>query len=164
MTIEDLTEKENELYFKVRSLNGTIEEKYCQIVTLGISEEYKVIHQNYSELSAENIEALKRGIFLNWFAVSEPTFLTGIEELNENAQENIVKEINERLKNGTVDSELNWMLDYYKSWDYAFTKFEKYHLFNAKIMSKKETELPNIEKKEMESRGQMGIYWSSLNQ
>ena len=164
MTIEELTEKENKLYFKVCSLNGTIEEKENQIVKLGISAEYKVIHQNYSELSAENIEALKRGIFISWFAVSEPTFLTGINELDENAEENIVKEINERIKNKTVDSELNWMLNYYKSWEYVFAKFAKYELFNAKMISKEETELPKIEKQEMESRGQMGVYWSSLNQ
>lgn len=156
MNIDELTEKENQLYLKVSSLNGTIEEKLEQIIELGISKEYKVIHQKYAELSSENMEALKRGLFINWFSVTEPTFITGINELDENAEEKIIEEVNERIKNKTVDCELNWMLNYYKNWDYAFSKFEK-------IMSVENTELPKIEKQEMESRGQMGIYWNSIN-
>ena len=163
MIIDELTKIENELYLKVYSLNGTIEEKHEQITKLGISNEYKIIHQKYAELSSENIEALKRGLFINWFAVSEPTFLTGIAELDENAEEKIIKEINERIKNRTVDFELNWMLNYYKNWDYAFAKFAKYELFYAKIMSNEEIEMPKIDKQKMENRGQMGIYWNSLN-
>lgn len=163
MIINELTEIETELYLKVCSLNGTIEEKYEQVTKLGISNEYKIIHQKYAELSSENIEALKRGLFINWFAVSEPTFLTGIAELDENAEEKIIKEINERIKNQTVDFELNWMLNYYKNWDYAFAKFAKYELFYAKIMSNEEIEMPKIDKQKMKNRGQMGIYWKSIN-
>jgi hypothetical protein len=162
--INELTRKENKLYLKVCSLNGTIEEKYKQVTNLGISNDYKIIHQKYAELSSDNIEALKRGLFISWFAVSEPSFLTGIDELDENAQEKIIKGINERIKNQTVDFELNWMLDYYKTWDYAFSKFAKYELFYAKIMSNKEIKMPKIDKQKMENRGQMGIYWNSLNQ
>ena len=121
MNINELTKKETELYLKVCSLNGTIEEKIEQVTKLGISNEYKIIHQKYAELSSENIEALKRGLFLNWFAVSEPTFLTGVAEFNEYAQEKIIKEINEGIKNQTIDFELNWMLNYYKNWEYALS-------------------------------------------
>ena len=115
--INELTNKETELRQKILSLNGTIEDKNKQVKNLGISNEYKIIHQKYAELSGENIEALKRGLFISWFAVSEPTFLTGIDELDENAQDKIVKEINERIKNETVDFELNWMINYYKNWN-----------------------------------------------
>ena len=162
--INELTNKETELRQKILSLNGTIEDKNKQVKNLGISNEYKIIHQKYAELSGENIEALKRGLFISWFAVSEPTFLTGIDELDENAQDKIVKEINERIKNETVDFELNWMINYYKNWNYAFTRFAKYELFYAKIMSEEETEMPKIDKIKMENRGQMGIYWNSLIQ
>lgn len=164
MNIDELTKKENELYLKVCTLSGTIEEKHNQISKLGISYEYLIIHKKYAELSAENIEALKRGLFINWFAVAEPTFLTGIDSLEENAQEKIVKEINERIKKQTADFELKWMLSYYKTWNYAFTKFAKYELFYAKIISNEETEMPKIDKQKMKNRGQMGIYWNSLNQ
>lgn len=163
MNINELTKKETELYLKVCSLIGTIEEKNEQVTKLGISNEYKIIHQKYAELSSENIEALKRGLFINWFAVSEPTFLTGIAELDEYAQEKIIKEINERIKKQTIDFELNWMLNYYKNWDYVFSKFSKYDFFYAKITSNEEIEIPKIDKQKMENRGQMGIYWNSLN-
>ena len=164
MNIEELSKKETELYQKVCSLVGTIEEKQNQIVKLGISKEYKLIHQKYAELCAENIEALKRGLFITWYSISEPTFLTGINELDENAEENIVKEINERIKNNTLDFELNWMVGYYKDWDYIFEKYYKFEHFKNRIISKVKTELPKIEKLKMENRGQMGIYWNSLNQ
>ncbi len=163
MIIDELTKKEIELYSKVRSLNGTIEEKNEQITKLGISNEYKIIHQKYAELSSENIEALKRGLFINWFVISEPSFLTGIVELDEIAQEKIIKEVNEKIKNQTLDVELDWMLNYYKTWDYAFEKFAKYEHFYSKIKCNEDIGLPRIEKQKMENRGQMGIYWSSLN-
>ncbi|WP_131494650.1 hypothetical protein [Flavobacterium aquatile] len=164
MNIEELANKEIQLYDKVCSLNGTIEEKQNQIIALGISNEYNLIFQKYAELCVENIEALKRGLFISWFSFSEPTFLTGINELDKNAEENIVKEINVRIKNNSLDSELNWMIDYYKDWDYIFKEYYNYEHFKTKIMNKEETKLPKIEKQKMENRGQMGIYWSSLNQ
>lgn len=163
MIIEDLTKEETELYLKVCSLNGTIEEVNEKIAELGISNAYKCIHHQYAELSTENIEALKRGLFINWFSMTEPTFLTGIDKLDENAQEKIIKEINERIKNVTIDFELNWMLNYYKSWNYAFGNFSKYEHFYAKMMSNDEIEIPKIDKQKMQNRGQMGVYWNSLN-
>lgn len=163
MIIDELTKIETELYLKVCSLNGAIEEIHEQITKLGILNENKTIHQKYAELSSDNIDELKRGLFINWFAVSEPTFLIGIDELDENAQENIIKEINERIKNQTADFELNWMLNYYKNWNYSFAKFAKYEFFYAKIMSNEEIELPKIDKQKMANRGQMGIYCNSLN-
>lgn len=164
MIIDELTKKENELIIKIHSVNGTIEDKYLKLTELGIPNDYKAIHKKYAELSAENIEALKRGLFINWFSVTEPTFLTGIDKLDEDAEEKIVKEINERIKNKTIDFELKWMINYYKTWDYTFAKFAKYDFFYAKIMSNEEMEMPKIDIKKMENRGQMGIYWSSINQ
>ena len=164
MNIEELTVMETKLYKFVSNLNGTIEEIEEQIKKLGISNEYKIIHQKYAELSSENIEALKRGLFISWYSKSEPTFLTGINELDENAEETIVKEINERLKKKIADSELSWMLNYYKNWDYAFSEFEKYEYFYSTISTNEDGEWPKIDKQKMENRGQMGIYWNSLNE
>ena len=55
------------------------------------------------------------------------------------------------------------MLNYYKNWDYVFSKFAKYDFFYAKITSNEKIEMPKIDKQKMENRGQMGIYWNSLN-
>ena len=162
MNIEELTQKEFELYSKVSQLQGTIDYKNEQISLLGISDEYKMIHKEYAKICEQNIEALKRGLFISWFSISEPTFLTGISELDKNAEEKIISKIDKKIKTKSLDSELNWMIDYYKDWNYVFENFKNFESFYSKINSEEITEMPKYDKQEMKSRGQMGIYWSSL--
>ena len=162
MNIEELSQKEFELYSKVSQLEGNIEYKKEQISLLGISEEYKMIHKEYAKLCEESIEALKRGLFISWFSISEPTFLTGINELDENAEEKIISEIDKKIKAKSLDFELNWMIDYYKDWNYMFEKFKNFESFYSKINSEEISQMPKYNKEEMKDRGQMGIYWSSL--
>lgn len=144
--INDIAKEENKIYIKVLSLIGSIEEKNEQILKLGISEEYRNIHQKYAELSNRNIEALKRGLFLQWYVCIEPTFLTGIGDLNPDAQDKIIEETDKLLENKLVDEELNWMLNYYKNWNFAFEKFTKYKLFYSNMMNNEEFTRPKFEK------------------
>lgn len=103
-------------------------------------------------------------MFINWYSICEPTFLTGISDLDENAENKIIEEINERLKNNNIDFELIWMIDYYKNWIFAFSRFEKYELFYSKIINEEFIEKTKIDRSNMENRGQMGLYWNSVNQ
>ncbi|AZB29335.1 hypothetical protein [Chryseobacterium balustinum] len=164
MNLEELSKREIELCLKISQLKGTIEEMQEQISKLGISNEYKFIHQRYADMSSIDIEALKRGLFINWYSICEPTFLTGISDLDENAENKIIEEINERLKNNNIDFELIWMIDYYKNWIFAFSRFEKYELFYSKIINEEFIEKTKIDRSNMENRGQMGLYWNSVNQ
>ncbi|MFD0862533.1 hypothetical protein ACFQ1M_09975 [Sungkyunkwania multivorans] len=163
MNIDELAKKELELHCKVEQLNGTIEEKADQVVYFGITREYRSIHQEYSRLSKNNLEALKRGLFIIWYASSEPTWLTGIGELDSDAEERIIKTLDRRLKQGITDYELNWMLDYFSTWDYVFERFKGFNNFQNRLKCESKTALPDkIDRKEMEKRGQMGHYWNSL--
>ena len=163
MNIDELAIKEQNIYSSVIELEGTIEEKSDKVVYFGITKEYREVHQEYSRLAKSDLEALKRGLFLMWYSIAEPTWLTGIGELDEESEKKIVKILDRRLKRDITDYELDWMLDYYSGWDYIFERFCEFKNFQNRLKSKTKTELPDaINKEEMEKRGQMGIYWNSL--
>ncbi len=110
-----------------------------------------------------NLEALKRGLFLLWYSTLEPIWLTGIGELDKKSEERIIKILDGRLKSESADYELDWMLNYYSHWDYIFERFSCFQNFQEKLKSEYKTKLPEeLDRKAMEQRGQMGIYWNSL--
>ncbi|HAT65766.1 MAG TPA: hypothetical protein DCS66_14435 [Flavobacteriaceae bacterium] len=163
MNIDKLAIKEQNLYSSLMELEGTIEEKSDKVVYFRISKEYREIHQEYSRLAKNDLEALKRGLFLTWYSIVEPTWLTGIADLDEDSEERIIKILDRRLKRNITDYELDWMLDYYSGWDYVFERFTDFKNFQNRLKSKSKTELPNeINRMKMGQRGQMGVYWNSL--
>ena len=163
MNIDELAIKEQSIYSKVVKLEGTIEEKSDKVVYFGMTKEYREIHHEYSRLAKSNLEALKRGLFLIWYSMSEPTWLTGIGELEKESEERIIKILDRRLKRGITDYELDWMLDYYSGWDYVFERFKEFNNFQNRLKSESKTELPDaIDREQMKQRGQMGTYWNSL--
>lgn len=163
MSIDELAKREQNLYSRVEALEGTIEEKSDKVVDFGIPKNYREIHHDYSRLAKSDLEALKRGLFLIWYSMSEPIWLTGIGELDKESEERIVKILDKRLKRGIIDYELDWMLGYYSDWDYVFERFKDFENFSNKLNSESKTELPKeIDREQMKQRGQMGIYWNSL--
>ncbi|RZJ99912.1 MAG: hypothetical protein EOO46_21580 [Flavobacterium sp.] len=162
MSIHKLAEKELRLNLIVTSLKGTIEEKEAQILKLELPAEFKKIHFEYAEYSNENIEAIKRGLFLFWFSHSEPMFLTGICEIDEVANGKIIKNIEKILDADKMDFELSWMLSYYKEWDWIFANYQSHEKFYTALI-RSNVLLPKINKEQMFNRGLMGKYWNSLN-
>jgi len=163
MSIDELAIKERNLYSRVIELKGTIEEKSDKVVNFGISKEYRKIHKEYSRLAKSDSEALKRSLFLMWYSLSEPDWLTGIGELDKEAEERTLKILDRRLKHGITDYELDWMIDYYSGWDYIFERFSDFKYFQNRLKSKSKTELPDeIDRMKMVQRGHMGRYWNSL--
>ena len=157
MTLTDLENKETELYNltinlynrKGSSNSKTLDEIYT---------EYKNVHKEYAKMSDKDIESLKRGLFIQWYSITEPNYLTGISELDEKSELKIILELKNWIDKNKTDNELNCMLNYYLEWDYIFEKFKN-------IIEFKKTEnvvnLSNIKLK-MIDRGQMGIYWNSI--
>jgi len=163
MNIDELSTKEQNLYSSVIELEGTVEEKSDKVIYFGIAKDYREIHKEYSRLAKSDLEALKRGLFLMWYSIAEPTWLTGIADLDEDSEERIIKILDRRLKRGITDFELDWMLDYYSGWDFVFERFTEFKNFQIRLKSESETELPDeIDREQMKQRGQMGIYWNSL--
>lgn len=162
MNLTELTLKENELYKKVLELynqkqNTGTEDKLQTIFT-----EYRLVHQHYSDLADKDIEALKRGLFLQWYALTEPNYLTGISELDPKVENKIIKTLNEKIENDELDYELDFMLNYYLSWDWVFDRFHGYNGLDKTIKNKKDNLPDFFDTSDLVKRGQMGEYWNSL--
>jgi len=163
MKIKDLASQEIELLNQTLELDGTIEEKNDKVVYLGIGAKYKTIHQEYSQLAKSELEALKRGLFIMWYALTEPSCYTGIVNLDTNAEYKVINALDLRFKNNKTDYELEWMIDYYANWHFVFERFTEFEHLQARLAITKKLELPlKINRIEMKKRGQMGYYWNSL--
>ena len=163
MNIDELATQELELLSQTIELVGTIEEKNDKVVYFGISPKYKKIHQEYSRFAKSELEALKRGLFIMWYAMTEPSCFTGIGVLDSIAENRIIELLDRRLENEVADYELEWMLDYYSNWDFVFERFDEFKYLQGRMTRADKVDLPEkIERNEMSKRGQMGHYWNSL--
>ena len=165
MDIVDLTNRENNLYSIVHEAHGTIEEKAIQLRDKGVFDEYQQIHSSYADKADKDLESLKRGLFIQWYALTEPPCFTGINELDDNAERKIIKQIDRLITTDNLDNELKWMIKYYSTLDYVFERFKEFKGLQDWIQNNMGTELPDtVDRNVMSKRGQMGKYWNSLNQ
>jgi hypothetical protein len=165
MTIEKLAKTETELCSIVLDLYNKEQTSELSEKLKTVFASYRQVHKHYSDLARENDEALKRGLFIQWYAITEPNYLTGIEELDQEAEENIIDLIELKIQNKSLDTELTWMLNYYANWGFVFDKF-KNRKGLEEIIKNRSDGLPLgliIDIEEMKQRGQMGLYWNSLN-
>jgi len=158
-----LSNKENELYSIVLGVQGTMEEKAKQLRDKGVYDKYKKIHSTYASNSDRDLESIKRGLFIQWYALCEPSCFTGINELELKSELKIIGHIDKLITNNNLDSELKWMLKYYSNWSYVFERFEEFNGLQNWIKNQIEIELPStVDREQMQNRGQMGKYWSSI--
>jgi hypothetical protein len=168
MTIEQLTIKESELYTEVMDLykkDSIIpQSKETEMKMEIVYDMYKDIHKQYAEIADKQDEALKRGLFIQWYAWTEPSWSTGIGLLDDVAMTKIITILNDKIVSNTLDAELKWMLNYYvnPAWVFAFDKFKGYQGLDNVIKNCTVGSLPkSIDKISMQTRGQMGLYWTS---
>ncbi len=113
MTVDELAAREQELLNVVNRMVGTIEEKAAQLQQAGIFDAYLRVHQDYVRLlhdPQQGREALKRALFLQWYAVSEPSAFTGLWELDQAAEEGVVQELDRLLSRSAVKVRRIWYL------------------------------------------------------
>ena len=160
----DLANKENELSSIVLEGHGTMEDKAKHLRDKGVYDKYREIHSLYADKSDKDLESLKRALFIQWYAMTEPPCYTGINGLDENAERKVIKQVDRLIVTESLDEELKWMLKYYANWDYVFEKFEEFKGLQDWVQNKRGAELPDkIDRNVMNKRGQMGQYWNTLN-
>ncbi|WP_125932418.1 hypothetical protein [Hymenobacter glacialis] len=163
MTTEELTKIENELYSAVIEIYNQEQTSELNNRLMDIFISYRQVHIDYSDLSKQNDEALKRGLFIQWYALTEPSYLTGIENIDQDAEAIIIDTIEERICNNTLDKELKWMLNYYATWDFVFDRFKNRKGLAQVLANKTDYLFPTkVDRESMKKRGQMGRYWNSL--
>ncbi len=181
--LNELSAQEDELMQIVSEVTGLMEQKHSQLVELNVFQRYAQIHKQYAVLArtsaemGEQIEALKRALFIQWYAPSEPSCFSGISELNRHVETDILQEVHAWIVQGKLDQELHWMLAwYYQISDFYFEYLERidsslhpllHYLKSLKggarywfSQSDGIFEPPN--RATFGGRGQMGKYWSAL--
>ena len=117
-----LAAEEQLLYAYVELLSGTLEQKNQQLENAGVFAAYKQLHQKYlaayraATSEPARLELLKRLVFLNWYGTLEPSFLTGIGELDEQVILAVYTLLDDYIRDQKLDEELRWMLSYYSCW------------------------------------------------
>ncbi|MFY8160149.1 MAG: hypothetical protein ACOVNU_02375 [Candidatus Kapaibacteriota bacterium] len=121
-----------------------------------LSEMYKELYSIYC--LNNDLESVKRSLFLQWYAIAEPQDFTGIPDFDADLQNLNLKRIYEIVKNELFDSELIMMLKHYM--EIAEWYFTDIQLLDIKLKKVKYT--APLSKFKM--RGVMGRYWDSLNE
>ncbi len=116
MDLVDLTNRENHLYSIVLEVQGTMEEKNQQLRQRRVFDDYRQVHSSYAESADKNVESLKRGLFIQWYGITEPSCFTGINDLDENSEPKIIEKIDGLIIADKLDYELRWILTYYFNW------------------------------------------------
>lgn len=164
--LAELTAQEEELMRVVVGLSGSMEAKHQTLLDTGVYARYAAIHATYTELAAQNEEALKRAIFILWYSLAEPECFTGIFSLSESATEQAGQLLQQLVTANELDEEWRWMLPwYYRLTDYAFGNWTAQPAFQQLL-----TGLPNQAWNPhpvlfpLEARGRMGSYWLSIQE
>lgn len=150
MNIDELTKKDLFLSerFKEISLNK-IKLEETNITTL-----YEELFNEYS--LNNDLESLKRAVFIQWYSVTEPIAYTGIGELDIETQKKNLFSVEELILNKTIDIEFLEMLNhYYNISDWYFDS-----ILNLKPLIYTNSSLGNISL--AKNRGLMGEYWNSV--
>lgn len=145
----------------VRDLKGSMEEKDIQLQDLNIYHRYQNIHIEYSRM--DNIEALKRAVFIQWYGAVEPRIYTGIGDLSKESEEISIKKLIELFESGNSDVEFRVMLrHYYSIGDWYFNAFQDINRI-MELLNKTNDDLSiNEIIIDTSKRGQISEYWSSI--
>lgn len=172
--LDKLAAKEAKIKAKIRAIDGTIEEQLAAIKKQNIFTKYQKIHAKYLKLAlkskdeAERVEALKRGIFLNWLPFVEPDFLTGVGEPNEATAIELYSILEDKISAQNIDDEMMWMLFYYSTFegviqfhvDRRFPQLTKFVLKSDRLLIP--VLLDKLAGEVFDNRGQMGTYWEGI--
>lgn len=167
MNLEDLAIAEQELLWEVESVNGLMEEKSAQLQQLSVYSKYAKIYQAYAELisqDGQNLEAIKRAVFLSWYQFAEPACFSGLLNLPEETTRFICEILERKIKNDELDLELEWMLPFYNAvLELPFTLYPQLTNLQS-FLSTANCDLRQREIKpnNLSLRGQMGEYWLTI--
>jgi hypothetical protein len=166
MDLEALTREEERLIAIVDSQVGGMEEKSAALGRLGVFDAYRAVHEGYALLAdrEDDLEALKRALFLQWYGVAEPHCFTGLKQIAEPASSRVWLLLEERFEGNRSDGELRWMLaTYYAVADYYFDVNSPEQVVAAASGGSPFSDVrTTLTEDQFRGRGAMGNYWISM--
>ena len=167
--LEDLARRELAILQRAEAVAGDMADADRRLREAGVYAEAAAIHAAYVELAAppeSSLEALKRAVFLAWYAEAEPPCLTGVGDLDERAVRRTHELLAEAHEAGRIDDELAAMLGYYRGvTDRHFTNSPlagRLGFVAALEGHQREYPYPGFRERDHGSRGQMGRYWIAM--
>jgi hypothetical protein len=169
LSLDALANWEMAVLASIRGAGGTAAERDAQITRSGLYAEYPAIFGAYVELvrlaadEAVALEALKRVVFLAWWAFSVPSIDSGIAELPESSVREVMQLLESAISGGRTDDELQAMLAWYHSrFGYVFEHFGPVRELETFVAETPEDEArARVLAGPFAGRGQLGVYWSA---
>ena len=165
MTLEEITALENE--WLAKHPYGRVKDLHTACEQMGIYDAWRNTFKQYVILARQdNLEALKRALFLHWYACSEPNELSGIFMLNKSLVMEVLTLVNNLILEEKLDTELKWMLSYYYSdTDWYIDRFEGFDELK-KISRDTDSKMfwEFCPDSSFDNRGQLGNYWKSIQE
>lgn len=162
-TLAELTLEEERIAETMAALR-TVDDATWQRNCHAVYDRYREVHRQYASLARlGDAEALRRAAFLQWFAVAEPAFLTGLHDLDPLAKQVVIDLLDRSCRDDNVDSQLRWMLPYYAviaDWWFDALRAPALARFCVEQRPKGLVSLP--EDFAFPGRGLLGTYWASL--
>lgn len=126
--------------------------------------EWEIIFSVYFSLAlVKDYEAIKRSLFLHWYALSEPYNLTGLPDVDVNESKQILQLCNDLASANALDQEMKWMFPYYAKVSEWFFDLGGPYKELATICTENENVWKlYLPKANLSNRGFMGVYWSSI--
>ncbi len=160
MNVKQLATVEEQWLKKQHSLSGDKDSLYEQA---GVYAAWRDILGQYVVLAKEgDLEALKRALYLTWAERSMSRLITGIKDLDEDSIRAVFEMADKLVRDGRLDTELEWMLPYYYLVERSYLdRFE-----NLDALKQASREHPFLYRQRsldvsFDQRGQMGDYWKA---
>ena len=120
ITLRDLAAEEDRVARLIATAPADLEARDRALARSGVYRYYEAIFGAYRALADSSrasepvqAEALRRAVFLAWYACVAPPQLSGLAEFSDDQLEDAFRSAAWALENGELDPELAWMLAWY---------------------------------------------------
>ncbi len=162
MTLEELAAWEERLIAMLPD-RGYFEERIPLAEGAGLPGQWRQIFEGYAALlddPVQGAEALRRGVFLTWYAAIEPWPLTGIRDLPPHVQSAFLERVDRQLASCQVDPELRSMLRGYGP-GLPFDLYPQFRALNQFLTGISGPYSPDTPLGQLQNRGALGHFWLS---
>jgi hypothetical protein len=167
--VQDLGRYEDRLLAFVTSRTGDAERRDRALERAGVYRLYGKVFAAYCRRSGDGVEgreATRRAVFLLWCSATQPCCLTGVGELGETMQVELIESVDWWCESG-LDPQLQWMLAHYHAlYPVAFRQFTWASALQRLLLTSSADAWRAVEPAphHFVGRGLMGRYWMQLLQ